>query len=240
MTTITGVSQSLNPTSLVSLYTVDARNIGYSLMQFCAEREADGSIVSFQGRQFPYLAVKAEGFEWSSDGTMPRPKLTVSSLNPVLFSLIVETSGLMGAMVIRERTLEQFLDGHKDATLGLKYATDIFMVSRIMSMDKEKITFELCCPLDLPRCELPARKALRTVCPWHYRRWNSATGQFVYATTTRACPYTGTKYFNKNGEVVTSASLDVCGRRLSDCVKRFGRNNLPYGGFPGIARNRAS
>ena len=60
----------------------------------------------------------------------------------------------------------------------------------------------------------------------------------LYDNPDMACPYTGSACYTKNGETTTAAN-DDCGRRLSDCVLRFGQENpLPYGGFPGLARIR--
>ena len=57
--------------------------------------------------------------------------------------------------------------------------------------------------------------------------------QWVYRSS--ECGYTGTNYFDANNNAVGSASLDVCGKRLSSCQVRFGTNaELPYGSYPGI------
>ena len=49
------------------------------------------------------------------------------------------------------------------------------------------------------------------------------------------CGYTGTDYWTANDEEVSSASSDVCGKRLTSCKLRFGSTaELPYGSFPGI------
>jgi lambda family phage minor tail protein L len=43
---------------------------------------------------------------------------------------------------------------------------------------------------------------------------------------------TGNKYFNENDIIVTDASQDRCGKRLTSCRLRFGTQVLPFGGFP--------
>lgn len=70
---------------------------------------------------------------------------------------------------------------------------------------------------------------------WEGRSGN-AGGQFnasYYLTT-----YTDLNplvYFNTNDVGVTDSALDVCGKRVSSCKKRFGEvAELPYGSFAGI------
>ena len=230
-------AQSLNPSSVIHLFTLDASNVGGAIHRFCTEREADGSPVMFGGNQFPQISVKTEGFEWNSDGTLPRPKMSASALNDTFYSLIVLTNGAQGALLLRERTLAKFLDGHEYGGRGIKFSSDLYIVDRVTTLTKSLVTLELITPLDLPRCELPARVALRDMCPWVYRYRSG--NSWVYDQTGNACPYTGSKCFDKFGQSCDPAD-DACGHTLSDCVRRFGtRKALPYSGFPGLARTRS-
>ena len=42
-------------------------------------------------------------------------------------------------------------------------------------------------------------------------------------------------YFDANDNAISSASQDVCGKRLTSCKKRFS-DTLPFGGFPGAGQ----
>lgn len=230
-------AQSLTPSSIVSLFTLDASNIGAGMYTFCPEKEPDGSSVRFGGIEYPYLPLKYEGFEWNSDGTLPRPKLSATALNDSFFSLVVYTNGIQGALLRRDRTLARFLDGHPDGGKDIKFPSDLYIVDRVTQLTKAVVTLELLTPLDLPREKIPARTALRDTCPFVYRR--RVNGAWQYDQTSNACPYAGAACFDKYG-VPCEASDDACGHTVSDCVKRFGtRRALPFGGFPGLARNRA-
>lgn len=46
------------------------------------------------------------------------------------------------------------------------------------------------------------------------------------------CGYTGTNYFDAQGNTVTTAAEDVCGLSIEDCELRFPTGALPYGGLP--------
>ena len=79
------------------------------------DRNQDVNVV-FNGNEYTRLPVKAEGFEYTSTGTLPRPTLTVSNLDStmtVLLALVNATTAgndLGGAEVRRIRTLKKYLD----------------------------------------------------------------------------------------------------------------------------------
>ena len=230
-------AQSLSPSSIINLFTLDATNIGAGVYNFCPEKELDGTSVLFGGIEYPYLNIKCEGFEWNSDGAMPRPKLSATALNDSFFSLVVSTNGAQGALLIRNRTLARFLDGHPDGGKDIKFPSDLYIIDRVTQLTKAVVVLELLTPLDLPREKIPSRIAMRDTCPFVYRR--RVNGAWQYDQTGNACPYAGSKCFDKNG-VEVEADNDACGHTVSDCVKRFGTHRaLPFGGFPGLARNRA-
>lgn len=240
MNLLTEESQKLQPSPLIELFTLDASMIGGGFYRFCGEKESDGQTIAFGGVEYPYIPLQTDGFAWETGKAMPRPKLAISALNQTFYSLVISTRGLQGAMIRRDRTLARFLDGHEDGGSNLKYPSDLYRVDRIISMDNAAISFELCCMLDIPRCKLPARRGLRNLCGWRYRRWDVALG-WVYNGGTTACPYAGGNMYTEKGIATGEPLEDKCGRRLSDCVLRFGQyNNLPFGAFPGLARVRAS
>ena len=87
--------------------------------------------------------------------------------------------------------------------------------------------------MDQEGCQLPGRQFIKDYCTFIYRTYDAATGAFDY--TNASCPYTGTTYFDAQGNAMNIAMHDRCGKRLSDCKKRFGeRNKLYFNGFPGI------
>lgn len=241
---ISEVSQSLSPDAFVSLFVLDASAINGGILRWCSTVEADGSPVKWNNDEYPPLNFTTEGFTWDGE-TMPRPTITASvadktggSLSQSALDIIVGYKGGQGATVYRTRTLVRYLDGHEDGGHGIAYPSDVYLIDRLVELTKSYVKWELIAPMDLPNCKLPSRQALRDACPWVYRRYNAESGAFDYDNTDMACPYTGSGCYTKNGETTTAAN-DECGRRLSDCVLRFGQENpLPYGGFPGLARIR--
>ena len=115
----------------------------------------------------------------------------------------------------------------------------VFKCCKLQKVTKY-VEWELRSVLDLEGKYIPKRVCLRNICTHRYRIWRvnedlEEGGQFDYSCT--ECPYTGTVYFNKNGERTNLPSEDSCGKKLSDCKKRFGETaELPFGGFPGMTR----
>ena len=82
------------------------------------------------------------------------------------------------------------------------------------------MSFELASKFDLAGQKIPSRQVVANVCQWKYR--------------SSECSYTGSNYFDVNGNSVSTLAEDVCGKRVESCKLRFGNNGqLPFGSFPG-------
>jgi lambda family phage minor tail protein L len=193
----------------------------------------------------PYMAlpIEVEGFEYSSQGTLPRPKMRISNLMGTVTSLILTLpEGLEGAKFTRIRTLGRFLDAQNFAAdnyviasywdagyeLGTSATADplaefpreVYFVDRKSAENRDVVEFELASAFDMAGVRAPKRQCI-TRCQWVYR--------------SPECSYTGTNYFNASDAPVGNASQDVCGKRVDSCKVRFGQKaELPFGGYPGI------
>ena len=116
---------------------------------------------------------------------------------------------LGGAQVKRIRTLKKYLDGEAAADPYAHFPEEIWFVDRKASENRDAVSFELASKFDLAGVMLPKRQMIANVCQWKYRG--------------AECGYTGTRYFDTNDNSVSSASNDVCGKRLSSCELRFGQ-----------------
>ena len=190
----------------------------------------DGNVV-FNGNTYTRIPVKAEGFEFSNTGTLPRPTLTVSNQDGTMTTLLVlvnaTTAGndLGGAEVRRIRTLKKFLDGESAADPNAKFPDERWYVDRKANESRDSVTFELASKFDLAGQKLPKRQIVANVCQWVYR--------------STECSYTGTDYYDVNNNEVSTAAADVCGKRVESCKLRFGNTaQLPFGSFPGSGLTR--
>ena len=220
----------LNPSAIIELFELHLDNTLHGstdVYRFHAGANAaiDGNVV-FNGNTYTRIPVKADGFEFTNTGTLPRPTLTISNLDGTMTTLLLlvnaTTAGndLGGAEVRRIRTLKKFLDGESTADPNAKFPDERWYVDRKANESRDSVTFELASKFDLAGQKLPKRQIVANVCQWVYR--------------SSECSYTGSNYFDVNGNTVSTLAADVCGKRVASCKLRFGNNGeLPFGSFPG-------
>ena len=225
--------QLIAPSAVIELYELQLNTAQHgvnTLYRFHAgtSLNANGQVV-FGGNSFMRLPLEAEGFEWSGNGQLPRPKLRVSNIMGTITALLLSLpNGLEGAKVTRRRTQARYLDAVNFPGGTSPYTPDplaewpreVYYIDRRSTETRDVVEFELACSFDLAGVRAPKRQCVN-LCQWIYRG--------------AECGYTGTSYFNANDVSVTNVNDDVCGKRLDSCKARFGANAvLPFGSFPGI------
>jgi len=220
----------INPSAIIELFELrlDSTLHGSSdVYRFHAGANADvdGNIV-FNSQTYTRIPIKADGFEYSNTGTLPRPTLSISNLDGTMTTLLLlvnaTTAGndLGGAEVRRIRTLKKYLDGESAADPNARWPEERWFVDRKASESRDVVTFELASKFDLAGQKIPKRQVIANVCQWKYR--------------SSECSYTGTDYYDVNGNEVSTEAEDVCGKRVASCKLRFGDTaELPFGSFPG-------
>jgi len=233
---ITADIQGLEPGALVQLFELDATEIGGDHLRFHGYPQAGP--IFWQGNQFAPWAIEAEGFARTGTGQQPVPTLRVGNIGQdaegkplpgVISALCFALDDLVGARVIRRRTLSKYLDaanfpdGNPSADPEEEISPEIWLVEAKIHEDKESVEFELRSALDFDGEQLPARQIQANTCGW------LSTGGYRGAY----CGYTGAAMFDRDGNPVTDPTLDRCGGRISDCKKRFGEYEIiNFGGFP--------
>lgn len=220
----------INPSAIIELFELrlDSTLHGSSdVYRFHAGANADvdGNIV-FNSQTYTRIPIKADGFEYRNTGTLPRPTLSISNLDNTMTTLLLlvnaTTAGndLGGAEVRRIRTLKKYLDGESAADPNARFPEERWFVDRKASESRDEVTFELSSKFDLAGQKIPKRQVIANVCQWKYR--------------SSECSYTGSNYFDVNGNSVSTLAEDVCGKRVASCKLRFGDTaELPFGSFPG-------
>lgn len=242
---ITEDIQKLTPGNLVTLYEIDCRAIGGVVERY--HNHHDGEIV-WRGDVYYPWAIQAENFERTGDAQQPNPSLTVSNIGQdpdgnaitgVVSALCLALDDLRGATVIRHRTFVKYLDaanfeeGNPSADPTEHLPEERWLISQKQSETPEAVTFVLSSPLQFDGVQLPARQIIAGKCGWLVIA--APEGGYRGAW----CGYTGTRYFDRNGDPVSDPSLDKCGGRVSDCKKRFGQwQPIRFGGFPSADRIR--
>lgn len=235
MSTINAVVQSATPGEIVSLFRFDTTVVGGSVYYFVqAAIEADN--VRFGGVVYTPVDVEFTDLQTNSAGSLPTPHLKLSNTNEAFQGLVNTYGDMLGCVLQRVRTFRRFLDGQEEADPSAFFGPDIFRIERKVNENPIFIEWELSASIDQEGKLLPGRQVLRDVCPLRYRMYDPGTSDFDYSKAT--CPYAGGGFYDRVGQP-TSKDKDACGRKLSDCRKRFGAENaIPYGGFPGVARIR--
>lgn len=226
--------------AIIELFELDLTALGDQVYYFVMGFE-EGDAVTWRGNVYVPADFEASGFELNGRGEAPQPTVAFSVTNQMLSGLINDYNDLIGARVTRTKTFKKFLDGEESADPTAHFPLDIYRVERKTKENKFYVEFELSSLLDQQGRLLPARTISANYCPWIYRRHNGGSSgnpltDFKYHPSDNKCPYIGNQYFDMNDQPV-SASEDRCGKRVSSCKKRFGKDaELPYGGFPGASR----
>ena len=217
----------------------------------------DSDIV-FADQPYARIPVKAEGFEYTNTGTLPRPTLTISNLGSGMTSLLLlanqTTTGndLGGAEVRRIRTLKKYLDRtnfREEGPALNNQGTDNFLVAQNGNSLRYKKSIEN--PTADPNARFPDerwfidRKASETrdAITFELASKFDLAGQKLprrqiianicqWKYKSPECGYAGTNYFDADGNPVNNKNNDVCGKRVASCKLRFGNGDLPFGSFP--------
>lgn len=234
--------QSIAPSAVIELFelqlsaSLHGSNDIYRFHAGTALSNDSTNPVIWNSNSYSRMPIEVEGFEYSSNGQLPQPKLRVSNINGTVTALLLIVNGitagndLIGAKLTRIRTLARYVDapnfpggvnplGTPDPTV--EFPREVYYIAQKSVENRDVVEFTLAAAFDLQGVRAPKRQCISNICQWVYR--------------SAECGYTGTAYFNENDQAVGSSTLDVCGKRLSSCQARFGATaELPFGSFPGV------
>lgn len=251
---LTAALQEIAPGAVIELFQLELNTAQHGVDQtyyFHAGVNEVLTDIIWNGQAYQPLPIEADGFEYSGNGQLPRPKLRASNLLGSITAILATLpEGLEGAKVTRIRTLRRFLDEENFAPSDVLLLEDGF---ELLYEDGTSIYLEPTNATADPYAEWPReiyyvdRKSAesRDVVEFELASAFDLAGvrapkrqcvtrcQWVYRSA--ECSYAGTNYYNENDVAVGNASEDVCGKRVDSCKLRFGQNaELPYGGYPGI------
>ena len=146
--------------------------------------------IHFGGKVYEPFPVQVEGFDMTSKGTLPRPRLTISNLNPSLANTFSIADGgsalpsgtisammievnkatvgndLIGSTLVRIRTLRKFLDSanfnstNSTADSTQKFPDEVYMIARKVVENQEIVQFECASMFDMAGVKAPKRQIL--------------------------------------------------------------------------------
>lgn len=111
--------------------------------------------------------VESEGWEvrGSGTGSLPRPTVRFANINQYWNAHLSEYDDLVGAKVIRRRTLQKYLT----VTPPVEFNRDVYYIERKSKEDAIMVEFELTSAFDVQGIKLPRRSIIAARCPWKYK-----------------------------------------------------------------------
>jgi lambda family phage minor tail protein L len=220
MTVPVSALQEVAPGAIIELFELQLNTAQHGtndLYRFHAGTSLNNNgSVFWGGNEYIPFPIEADGFEYSGNGQLPRPKIRVSNILSTITALLLTLpDGLEGAKVTRIRTLARYIDAvnfpggvspySPDPTA--EFPREIYTIDRKTVENRDVVEFELAAAFDLAGVSAPKRKCIANICQW------------VYKST--ECGYAG--------------ALPTCLKTLTDCKAHFGATaGLPFGSFPGI------
>ena len=166
----------LDPSSIISLYRINLKEKGEYL--FHAGENGYMQSLVFNGLQYDFFPIKAEGFDIPGDGKLPRPKLTFSNHQGVISLRLNYFKDFINYKVTRIKTFVKYLDNvnfpngtnpHAEPDPDASFAEDIYFVNQKTKEDDRIVEFELVSLLELQNASVPARTIFSNNCGWNYR-----------------------------------------------------------------------
>ena len=121
--------------------------------------------------------VESEGWEVRGSGSLPRPTVRFANINQYWSAHLSNYDDLVGAKVIRRRTLEK----HLGTNPPVEFNRDVYYIERKTTETSTMVEFELASAFDVQGIQLPRRAVIAARCPWKYKDPDQAgvTGQQI-------------------------------------------------------------
>lgn len=198
---INAEATSLRPSALITLFEIDIEQIavdkGFFIEDTAKKFRFHNSVKLYDTsiyfdvdkngilREFTALPIAAEGFETNARGTLPTPRLTISTdednipLLALFKNKIRGLGDLVNAKVTRIRTFAKFLDSQNFINNKLpsgfspdpnrEFPRDIYYIDRKTLENKTMLQFELASLFDVEGIKLPGRIISARRCIFNYR-----------------------------------------------------------------------
>ena len=190
---------SLNPSALITLFEVDIGEIGFNrgiindfdinseyqtIFRFHNSIKSTSNSIIWRGNEYVAAPIQEEGFEITSKGTLPSPKLRMSVTDDGIEYLsifkkrLLEFGDIIGSKVTRIRTFAKFIDAEnfKNSKYpdgfnpsNSELSRDVFFIDRKALETKNTIEYDLATFFDIENVKLPGRLVIANSCGAKYR-----------------------------------------------------------------------
>lgn len=145
----------------VELFTLDCTSLGGSIYRFTNHPSSAGGPVYFGGNAFNPVPIASDGWDFSSTGTPPKPKLTISNANKTFLAAVLSLGDIVGASVTRVRTFAKYLDDGASPDSTKYIGPEVYIVEQKTGHNNEFIQWQLTSILDRFGMRLPRRQVLK-------------------------------------------------------------------------------
>tara|TARA_Y100000996_G_scaffold403966_1_gene377499 strand:- start:3713 stop:5248 length:1536 start_codon:yes stop_codon:yes gene_type:complete len=194
------------------LYFHDGANGTADITWFSLLDDKDfGSTTTSKYGQQTYQAfpVESEGWEVRGSGSLPRPSVRFANINQYWSAHLSNYDDLIGAKVIRRRTLQK----HLATNPPIEFNRDVFYIERKTTETATMVEFELASAFDVQGIQLPRRSIVAARCPWKYKDadqggcdWPADSRPNEAGFAIPNLPTSTPLYFDKDDNRVTSFS----------------------------------
>jgi phage-related protein len=241
--------QEIAPGAIIELFQLELNAAQHGVNEtyyFHAGVNATGNNGNIIWNSQPYLAfpIEADGFEYSGNGQLPRPRCRVSNvLSTITALLLTLPDGLEGAKFTRIRTLGRYLDSANFSASG-----DILLTEDSFALlleDSSSMLLEQTNSTEDPTAEFPRevyyidRKVIETRNAVEFELASAFDLSGIRAPK-RQCIANICQWVYKSTECGYSGGLPTCLKTLTDCKAHFGAlAELPFGSYPGVGATYA-
>jgi len=167
--------------SLIELFELDLNPAGVAevvrITDSYNEAASDGRIEWGSRSWYPF-PIRLESVEASTQGTSPRPQLSLSNLEQPPGTALTSTFGqlafanedLVSAVVKRYQVFVNDINvvgepNQPASSSSASFGLDEFVVAQKSQQDKQRVVLDLAAEFDLPTAKLPGRQILRSDFP---------------------------------------------------------------------------
>jgi lambda family phage minor tail protein L len=158
--------------AIIEMFEIDLSTIEDGLSGqyfFTNEVMPDNSSVVWKGQTYTSFPIEASGFDVTTKGQMPQPEITVANVLGTFSAVISSANDLVGAKVIRRRTLFKYLDNGPTPDSTQEFPEDIFYIERKTAETNITVSWQLASKIDLEGLLLPRRVITQNHCLWRYK-----------------------------------------------------------------------
>lgn len=217
---------------IIDLFELDLTSVGVGVFGFTNSYQEDGKPIFFNKRPYVALPIKAEGFEYKGDGSLPTPTLTLATVDKITAAMVLNNRDLIGCKVTRIRTYEKFLDNGSEPNPAARFQNEVYVINRRNTLNEFQISWELTNIINFENKQLPRNQVIKNYCTYIYRQYRN--GKFIIDPH-YPCPYMGEQCFDEKNNPCDK-NKDKCNKQIEGCRARYGNAVLPYQGFPSVPR----